>query len=164
MPSRLAGMSPVVVLLASPLLGPAVWSPVAEELRRRGWTVVGPPAPPVAPRSPDDVLDTVLAALPTDRELILVPHSNAGLYVPALTQRRRVAGFVFVDAGLPAATGLAALAPPAFLDFLTTKADADGLLPLWTQWWDEDVSSLFPDAPTQARVEAEQQRLPLSYF
>jgi hypothetical protein len=157
-------MSAVVVLLASPLLGPAVWSPVAEELLRRGWTVVGPPAPPVAPRSPEDVLDAVLAALPSDRDLILVPHSNAGLYVPALTQRRRVAGFVFVDAGLPAATGPVALAPPAFLDFLTTKADADGLLPLWTHWWDEDVSSLFPDAPTKARVEAEQSRLPLSYF
>ena len=157
-------MTAVVVLLPSPLLGPAVWSPVADELSRRGWTVVVPPASPVAPRSPDDVLAAVLAALPADRELILVPHSNAGLYVPALTARRRVAGFVFVDAGLPSPAGAVALAPPGFLDFLTTKADADGLLPLWTDWWDEDVSALFPDAPTQARVVAEQRRLPLSYF
>lgn len=106
-----------------------------------------------------------LAALPADRDLILVPHSNAGLYVPALTTRRRVAGYVFVDAGLPADGTSVALAPPAFRDFLGGKADADGLLPPWTRWWDSpDVAALFPDAAARELVEREQQRLPLSYF
>ena len=36
---------------------------------------------------------------------------------------------------------------------------------MWTSWWDEaDVMDLFPDAHTRARVEVEQQQLPLSYF
>lgn len=53
----------------------------------------------------------------------------------------------------------------AFLDFLRQKADGDGLLPLWTDWWPEDeVAALFLDRETQARVEREQPRLPMSYF
>ena len=50
-------------------------------------------------------------------------------------------------------------------DFLNTLAGADGLLPPWTSWWEEsDVAELFPDAEVQARVEAEQARMPLAYY
>jgi pimeloyl-ACP methyl ester carboxylesterase len=49
----------------------------------------------------DDVLDAFLAALPADQEVDLVPHSNAGAFVPALTVRRPVAPVVFVDAVFP---------------------------------------------------------------
>jgi hypothetical protein len=158
-------MEPTLVLLSSPLLGPAVWSPVADRLSQRGWVVIAPPAPAAAPQSPDDVLRAVLAALPADREFVLVPHSNAGLYVPALSGQRRIAGYVFVDAGLPAEDGLVALAPAEFFEMLEEKADDDGLLPPWTQWWgDADLGPLFPDAATRERVEREQRRLPLSYF
>lgn len=158
-------MKVTLAMLASPLLGPAVWAPVADELSRQGWTVLVPAPPSVPARSPDDVLRSLLAALPDDQDLVLIPHSNAGLYAPALTAERRVAGFVFVDAGLPAHDGRAALAPPGFLELLEQKADRDGLLPPWTSWWDEaDVARLFPTAGTRERVEREQQRLPLSYF
>src|SRR5438876_389295 len=135
-----------------------------------GWPVVVPPTNPVAPRTPDDVLGSFLDALPGDRELILVPHSGAGLYVPVLTTLRRIVGCVFVDAGLPGPdAGLpgpdARSAPAGFLDFLRAKADPDGVLPLWTQWWDEaDVAALFPSAESRAAVEREQRRLPLAYF
>ena len=41
----------------------------------------------------------------------------------------------------------------------------DGRLPPWTSWWDEaDVARLFPDPRVRAAVEAEQPRLPLSYY
>ena len=46
---------------------------------------------------------------------------------------------------------------------LESLADDDGLLPPWTQWWD-DLSGLFPDDATRAAIEAGQPRLPLSYF
>ncbi len=112
-----------------------------------------------------DVLDAFLAALPIDREFVLVAHSNAGAYVPALMMQRRIVAAVFVDAVLPPGSGRVPLAPPAFLDLLREKADGSGLLPVWTSWWDEaEVAALFPNAETRTRLEREQQRLPLSYF
>ncbi|HYF72576.1 MAG TPA: hypothetical protein VD864_07130, partial [Nocardioides sp.] len=96
-------------------------------------------------------------------DVVLVPHSNAGLHAPRLAERIGARGTVYVDAALPAGGPDTALAPPRFLRFLQGLADADGVLPPWTQWWDE-VDELFPDAATRAAVEAEQPRLPLSYF
>ena len=157
-------MVPLVALLPSPLLGPSVWQPVAQVLEGRGWhTVICAASAPL--RSGQDVLDTFLVALPTDREFVLVAHSNAGAYVPALMMQRGTVAAVFVDAVLPPARGRVPLAPEAFLDFLREKADSSGLLPVWTSWWDEaEVAGLFPDAETRSRLEREQQRLPLSYF
>jgi hypothetical protein len=158
-------MGVLLALLPSPLLGPATWHPVAEDLSRRGWTVATPPAARTAPTRPDDVLRSFLAALPADRDLVLVPHSNAGLYVPALAAERRVVAYVFVDAGLPTGDGPVPLAPPGFHDFLRQKADDNGVLPPWTDWWDEaDVAALFPNTAVRESVEQEQRRLPLSYF
>jgi hypothetical protein len=155
----------LVALLPSPLLGPAVWRPVAKALSLHGWLVKTAPAGERAPTGPSEVLRTFLAALPPDKDIVLVAHSNAGLYVPALVQERRVVANVFVDAGLPVRNGRVPLAPPAFRDFLLQKADADGLLPGWTHWWDEtDLEGLFPSAEVREQVEREQPRLPLSYF
>jgi hypothetical protein len=156
---------PVVLgLLASPLLGPSVWQPVAR-LLRTSWAVVTPTVARQVSLAPDEVLRCLREALPGDRDLVLVPHSNAGLYVPALTSARRVAGYVFVDAGLPAGYGRVRLAPPAFYGFLKQKVDPAGLLPPWTRWWPQaEVAALIPDAAVRARVEREQRRLPLSYF
>ncbi len=158
-------MALALALLSSPLLGSAVWSPVAAKLSQRGWAVIQPPTPPVAPRSPDDVMHSVLAALPDNQDLVLIPHSNAGLYVPALTAERSIVGYVFVDAGIPARDGHVPMAPPGLLEALEQQADDNGLLPPWTGWWDEaDLAPLFPDIETREQVEQGQRRLPLSYF
>lgn len=158
-------MTPALALLPSPFLGPAVWEPVRQRLIERGRQVITPEARS-APRTPQEVLDGYLAALPGKDELIVVPHSNAGLYVPAIAAQRRVRGFVFVDALLPPAEGDIDLAPPAaMLETLRATADASGLLPPWTAWWAaDDIAPLFPDRETRRRVEGEQRRLPLSYF
>jgi hypothetical protein len=157
-------MSTELALLPSPLLGPAVWTPVAECLRRRGWPVrIAAPAGEVG--TPDDVLEGFLRALPAGRALVLVPHSNAGLYVPSLLRERDVAATVFVDAALPASEGATPLGPPALYRLLQELADRDGRLPPWTRWWNEaDVAALFPGKDVRRRVEAEQHRLPLAYF
>ena len=153
-----------VVLLPSPLLGPSVWAPVAERLRHGGWPV-DVCRLPTAPTSPRDVLSAFLEVLTPGRPVVLVPHSNAGLYVPQLVHEREVVATVFVDAALAPAEGAAPLAPDSFRAFLESRADADGLLPTWTRWWDDaDVAGLFPDAATRLRVEQQQQRLPLAYF
>jgi hypothetical protein len=157
-------MEPLLALLPSPLLGPAVWRPVADLLIANGRQVVVPPAAPTAPATATDALHAFLDALPADRSLILVPHSNAGLFVPRICAARTVTGYVFVDAGLPGDDPVP-LAPPAFRDFLSGLADPDGLLPPWTRWWDEaDVAPLFPNDKTRREVEREQRRLPLAYF
>ncbi|MHA3835049.1 hypothetical protein ACXR8F_04915 [Terrabacter sp. AAH1] len=174
------------MLLPSPLLGPSVWEPVAERLGAAGWSVAvcRQPAPVTTAA---DALAGFLDAVPAGRPVVLVPHSNAGLFAPEVARQRDVVATVFVDAALPqwvtapeiAPPGSpersdgaisytraeAPLAPAAFLDFLQGLADPDGVLPAWTRWWPEaDVDVLFPDRATRRRVEQEQQRLPLTYF
>jgi hypothetical protein len=110
-------------------------------------------------------VDSVVAAA-AGRSVVLVPHSNAGLYAPYLATLVDVRATVFVDAALPdpqAEGRTTLLEPPAFLDFLRTLADDEGVLPPWTQWWG-DVADLFPDSATRLAVEREQPRLPLTYF
>jgi hypothetical protein len=161
-------MDAVLCLLPSPLLGPACWRPVSEVLSDRGFEVAaaGGPSSGHAPRTGADAFAAYLAAIPPRRDVVLVPHSNAGLFVPSLAAARRVAGYVFVDAGLPLdGADRVRMIPPEFYEMLAGQADDAGLLPPWTQWWDEDsVSELFPDAGTREAVEREQSRLPLSYF
>lgn len=120
---------------------------------------------PQTPATAQDVLSSFLESLPADRALVLVPHSNAGLFVPRLSQERRVVANVFVDAALPPAEGCTSLAPAGLYDFLKTRANRAGLLPPWTQWWEgSDVDALFPSQAARRQVEAEQTRMPLAYF
>jgi hypothetical protein len=153
-----------IALLPSPLLGPAVWQPVQQALSADGLRVIVPGRPgrlgTVA-----DVCRWYLNDLPEDHDYVLVPHSNAGLYIPALTQRRSVTGLVFVDAILPPRSGEFTVAPDGLLTMLGELADDEGTLPPWTSWWDEEtVVELFPSTELRQRVEAEQTRFPLSYF
>ena len=151
-------------MLPSALLGPAVWRPVVRTLSGLGWELVEVPGATSAPRTPDDVLATYLHAIPADRPVVVVPHSNAGLFVPAITEQRQVDAVVFVDAGLPPRAGTFPVAPSEFRAFLEGLADHEGALPAWTEWWGDEVSGLFPSAGVRDEVEAEQQRLPLAYF
>ena len=142
-----------LLLVASPLLGPATWRPVADVLTRQGY----------------DARTTTVEHLAADTgtgPVVVVPHSNAGLHVPHLTRDLDVVATVYVDAALPTEDATSTtLAPPAFRDFLATLADADGVLPRWTDWWPAaDVAPLFPDDAGRAVVEAEQARRPLTWF
>ncbi|MFN2562896.1 MAG: alpha/beta hydrolase [Jatrophihabitans sp.] len=156
-------MEPSIMLIPSPLLGPATWEATAQVLQRAGRRAPVPSlqcvshsGPPYWPAGVDAV---VRAA---GREpVILVPHSNAGLYVPAALAElgRQVRGVVFVDAALPGA------GYHASREFLAPLTGADGKLPPWTSWWEEsDIAELFPDAEVRSRVEAEQQRMPVAYY
>jgi pimeloyl-ACP methyl ester carboxylesterase len=156
-------MWPSLVLIHSPFLGPATWRSTARVLEDEGRRVrvpdlraVARSAPPYWPAG----LDSVIRAA-ADHPVVLVPHSNAGLFVPAIIAALgdQVRGVVFVDAALPGA------GHHSMSDFLSSLATVDGLLPPWTSWWDEaDVAELFPDADVRATVEAEQPRMPVAYF
>jgi hypothetical protein len=165
-------MDPAFVLVHSLLLGPQTWAPVAARLTTAGAAVAVPSLldvadadPPFWPRVVDKVNEAV-RELPPGQPVILVAHSNAGLFIPVIVRdaRRPVAGCVFVDASLPLRTGPTPAASPERLNFLRTMV-TEGRLPQWTTWWDEDdVAVLFPDAQTRLTVSAEQPRLPLSYY
>ena len=156
-------MDPAFVLIHSPFLGPASWRPVARCLERAGSVArvpslrgVATSAPPYWPAGVDAVVRAV-----GDEAVVLVAHSNGGLFVPAVAQRlgEQVRGVVFVDASVP---GAGHHSTPEFLRGLEI---VDGLLPPWTSWWDEpDVAVLFPDAEVRAQVESEQPRMPLAYY
>lgn len=156
---------PQVALLASPLLGPAMWRPTADSLADHGWQVLVVPRLVEAPHTPAIVLEHLSNCLPVGPALALVAHSNAGLYLPSLAAERRVVASVYADAALPAAVGATPLAPLATQGFLQQLADDSGLLPPWTDWWnEEELVSLLPDAASRAAVVAEQHRLSMRYF
>ncbi len=152
-----------MILMHSPFLGPATWASTARALEGNGRRAHVPSLLAVAqsppPYWPAGVESIVRAA--ADEPVVLVPHSNAGLYVPAVVEALgdQVRGVVFVDAAMPGAGHH--MTP----DFLRRLAGVDGLLPPWTEWWDEpDVAALFPDAQVRSEVEAEQPRMPLAYY
>jgi hypothetical protein len=153
-----------IALLPSPLLGPAAWEPVHDRLLALGRHVLVADVP-AAPRDPDEVLDAFVSGLTGQDGVVLVPHSNAGLYAPALTEAVACRATVFVDAALPSSTPRTPLAPPQLMARLRELADDTGRLPPWTRWWEPaDLDRLFPDDTWRQRIEATQPRLALSYF
>ncbi len=158
-PAPDAEEQPVLLLVPSPLLGPATWRPVAWWLSGAGHRV--DVVDHGGARTPGAVVDAVVDAA-AGRPVVLVVHSNAGLYAPHLATPLDVRATVYVDAALAGPGPETALAPPALRAHLADLADADGVLPVWTRWW-PSVDALLPDAATRAAVEAEQVRLPLAY-
>jgi hypothetical protein len=111
-----------------------------------------------------DVVNAAMSPLDQGQCVLLVAHSNAGLFVPLLVRHtvRPVRCCLFVDAALPARAAQTPVRPTELLDFLRGKVTDGRLLP-WTEWWEEDVPPLFPDAATRAAVTAEEPRLPFAY-
>lgn len=161
-------MDTAYVLMHSPLVGPSSWGPVA----RRLPGAVAPSFGHLADAQPPFwriVAETVTAAiehLPPGTGVVLVGHSNAGRFMPVVVDAigRTVKGCLFVDASLPARSGMTDGVSRALLDHVRRKADG-GRLPPWSRWWDEaDIAPMFPDAQTMRAFRDEEPRLPLSYF
>jgi hypothetical protein len=161
------------VLIHSPVTGPRTWAPVAERLRAAGCEVavpsllgIGEGNPPFWPRAVAAVTAAAEGAAPGE-PLVLAAHSGAGVLLPAIAAAlpRPVRCSVFVDATVPARTGVTPVVPGEFLEVLAGLAGPDGRLPRWTDWWaDQDVAPLFPDAATREAVTAELPRLPLAFY
>jgi alpha/beta hydrolase family protein len=166
-------MSQLFVLVHAPVLGPAGWQPVAEELSLAGHAVVVPVltnftagGPPYAPRLVALAAEQVTAR-PRDR-VILVTHSGAGVFAAQLSAAIGAGATdvttAFVDAGLPGPTGGGPVVDGEFLPYLR-KIASDGLVPPWHQWWPgEDLSPLFPDESSQHAVTSQARPLPLAFF
>jgi hypothetical protein len=167
-------MTHTVLLVHSPLVGPATWRPVADQLRAAGRHTIVPSLLGVAtaprPRWRFAVDTAVAAAAPTAarddvRTLVVVGHSGAGLLLPAIGAAvgSRLSAYVFVDAALPPPSGHAT-AEPAFVERMRALS-TEGLLPPWSQWWGRDImTDLVPDSALRAEIDAELPRLPIDYY
>lgn len=165
-------MSSTVVLIHSPLVGPVTWSLVAQEIQSRGVAALTPEihshdnAPVYWQRDAGDVA-RALEAIPSDRELVLVGHSGAGLLLPAIRQMipNRVAGYVFVDAGIPV-DGMSRLdlirqESAELADDLQSHLESGGRFPEWTG---EQLEEIVPDANLRAELIADLRPQPLRFF
>ena len=115
-------LTPVFVLVHSPSAGPLSWQPVADRLRALGHETVVPDLLSVADAKPPfwtavvDAVNALLAELDLDQSVVLVAHSNAGVFVPLLAAQavRPVRACLFVaTSSVPAAAG----ATPVYLVF-----------------------------------------------
>lgn len=154
-----------VLVLPSPLLGPAAYGPLAAALTDQGAPALVAHLPE-GPFGPTEVLAAFVDQLRDSGASTVVAHSNAGYYVPAVRARVPVPVAVLVDAALPLGSGATtALAPPAFAELVARLPQEDGRLPPWPRWWDPaDVAALFPSPQWLARVTDEAPRLPPAYL
>jgi hypothetical protein len=148
-----------LVLLHSPLTGAAAWGHIGAQLAVDDLSalvieVTGDTGPPYAGRYVAAAAAQVTASdLGRGEPVVLVAHSGAG---PLLGQvgfalraaRRPVAGYVFVDAGLPRPGGgasrldLMQAESPELASGLRTELAAGGHFPIWS---DADLLDEVPD-------------------
>jgi len=161
-----------LVLVHSPLVGPATWDLVAPLLAEQGYEVRTPDligaleaGEPYCSRQVGLIAGSAMTGSATP--VVLIGHSGAGaLLAPAARRVRQLAGYVFVDAGLPIPghTPMSTM-PPDLAEQLKQLADHDGWLPPWPQWWGADgLAELIPDEDVRRQFEAECPKLPLAMF
>jgi len=157
-----------LILVHSPLTGPAAWGGVPAALVARGLGSLALGLPdwddlrrPYYPALAAAVADSVE---PGD---VLVVHSGAGGLAASVATlaEDRLAGAVFVDA---------ILAHPGRSWFETASsqlgealraAAVDGMLPPWDQWFPPGaIAALTPEGPTRDAFLGELQAAPLAYF
>jgi pimeloyl-ACP methyl ester carboxylesterase len=163
----------VFALIHSPLCGPLTWSPVAEELRRRGIEAVVPmlhddegSAEPLWAQQAQSAA-AALTAIPADRPLVLVGHSGGGSLLPIIRQMtpHPLAAYLFVDAGLPHG-GTSRLDEmetnaPTFAAQFRQHLASGGRYPTWS---DADLATLIPDDVLRSGMVAELQPRALPFW
>jgi len=155
------------VLVHSPLVGPMTWEPVAAELRRQGEHVavpdVGAAEAPAEPfwRYHAATVAAALGSIPPGARVLLAGHSGAGPLLPAIAAAlgRPVAGYLFVDAGLPADGGRPGAG--AFADHLRQLHAAGRRFPDWTE---ADLRDVVPDPDVRRRLVAALRPRPPAYW
>ena len=158
-----------LLLVHSPLVGPASWDLIAPALAEPAREVTIPDltstiaaGPPWCSRQAE-----LIARAAAGRPAVLVGHSRAGPILAAagalITQVR---GYVFVDARLPfPGQTWMETAPPELVAHLREMADPDGWLPPWPRWWGEEaLAELLPDPVIRERFTAGCPPLPLAMF
>lgn len=154
----------------SPLVGPVTWELVAAALTSRGLRTTVPDLTPTVIAGPPymaRLAEVMAAAASGSPSPVLIGHSGAGpLLAAAGSMLDSVAGYVFVDAGLPTPGQTWLNSMPADLAAdLRSMAGDDGRLPPWPRWWgDHVVAEMLPDLEVRTRFIAECRPLPVAMF
>jgi hypothetical protein len=156
-------------LIHSPLVSPLTWRATAQALRARGHSAHVPDlrdrpgGGPYWQQHANSAAEQMAAAAP-GAAWVLVGHSGAGALLPAIRQAlgQPAAGYVFVDAGLPA-PGRSRLATFDEAEQAEFRAflEAGGRFPAWSE---ADLRPLVPDAALRARLVAELRPRGLDYW
>lgn len=153
-----------LLLIHSPLVGPATWRRVAEVLTALGHDADVPDLrAAVQTGDPQRFVDAAREATSGDTRAV-IGHSGAGFFLPPIAAgRHEPPRLVFVDAGIPPGSGTAT-ASADFLPRLRSLA-VDGRLPRWSQWWGAGtMERLVPDRHRRLEFEAELDEVPLELF
>jgi hypothetical protein len=160
------------VLIHSPLVGAATWTPVAAKLRQRGQETVIPDLSPALSGGGNHVsrqAELVGAAVGRG-PVVLVAYSAAGPLLPLIAHRLgmqnvAVLASVFVDAGLPHPGQSALDVLPAVAVKQLHDMTVEGWLPPWTSWWSrEQLEAMLPDEQLRNVLIETCPRLPASLF
>jgi len=162
-------MSPTLLFVHSPVVGPATWLATADVLRGKGFRCLIPDLTSVTASGPPyySKLATAATAAVDDDSLVLIGHSAAGPLLPVIADAvsSRTVAAVFADAHLPhPGRSWFDMAPVPLREQLLDMADA-GRLPPWNEWFHANaIEELVPDANVRRQFLAEVPRLPLAYF
>lgn len=160
-----------LALIHSPLVGPLTWNSTAAALAARG-------CPALVPELRDDpgrVLPywqqhaesaaAALQAVAPGEPLVLAGHSGAGALLPAIRQAmgRPVAGYLFVDAGIPVdgCSRLASFGEGEVADEFRRFLAGGGRFPTWTA---AELAEIVPDAALTAALAADLRPRGLSFW
>jgi hypothetical protein len=161
-------MAVPLMLVHSPLVGPATWDAVAGPVQQRGYEVLIPDLTGTVADGPPYWSRQVAAITGSaaGQHVILVGHSGAGpLLAAAGKALDQTEGYVFVDAGLPSpGQSWLQTAPPELAEQVRAMAQG-GWLPPWSQWWGAGaMAELLPDPRVREHFAAGCPRLPLAMF
>jgi Alpha/beta hydrolase family len=163
-----------IVLLAGPLVRASSWQPTADHLTAMGWRVQVPEVlsdngPPPSWR---EWTARVLKQLVPTQDAIIVGHSSASALAVELAIKLSAAGIVVVDGDIPPRHGSAGSVRPALHDLIKHLAADDGMLPIWSRWFDHDAQRkslvgldlLANDPAVLAEFESGLPRMHVSWF
>lgn len=159
-----------MLVVHSPLVGPATTRPLAAALRARGRSAHAPDLRrhATSPASFGEGLHAALADVAPEPVEVVIGHSGAGPFLPALADAPVPGGglatIVYLDAVVPE-DGPVFRPSPGLLEILDRLPIEDGRLPPWPAWWPPEVfADLVPDPSTRAQIAAESPHLPRSFY
>lgn len=157
------------VLIHSPLVGPATWNAMSTSLADSGIECRVPDLRPALLAGPpywSRQVEVIASSAAGGGPAVLVGHSGAGPLLAAAGQAvGPVAGYVFIDAGLPTAGRSWTQSAPGELVEQLRSMRVDGWLPPWSQWWGEEgLTRLLPDPETRDAFASDCRPLPWAMF
>lgn len=134
-------MASNIVLVTGPFVRASSWESTAHYLQELGYKTQAPDvlADQIRPSSWSEWPSCLMRHISSCESLNLVGHSSAGPLVADLASRLPCRSIIIVDGHVPPSQGLAAPVRPALREFIKSLQASEGLLPIWSRWFSNDV-------------------------